>query len=603
MKKQVLHIIPGLVSILLFTGCGNTENGTMADTSAAAAKETSAGTLSVSDRESDAIALMSVTKTDLSELFSDRDYDIGVEEADAVKVMLSDAGSSADGDGVLVDGDTITVTEEGTYVLTGTLSCGQVIVDAADAKVQLVLGGVSVTSEDSAAIYVKNADKVFLTLEEGTENAVSNEKGFDENEEDKVDAAIFSDSDLTINGSGALSVTSPAGHGIASKDELSITGGTIEITAENAGMKCNDELAVADGNVTINTVSGKGIKSDTLIAVLGGSFTIATGADDGLHSDGAVMIAGGDFVIRAGDDGIHADGVLSVSGGTIDIEESNEGLEGLGIELAGGHISIIAKDDGLNATNGADGDEFGFGFGGMEEEQDADGEDTSGDFSTYTSYVAISGGTLTVDAGGDGLDSNGTLTVSGGETVVYGPTNNGNGALDYGTEAVITGGSLVAFGSSGMAVNFGNDSEQGSILLTFDTQEAGSSVTLKDADGAVVYEGSSKKAFGSVLISVPEIADGKTYRVTAGTSEMEITMDGRIYGGGNGMMGPGMPDGGMMPENGGMMQNPPQEGRMPQEGPQEGQINGDRKGPGMQKGRMPEKLQTTEEAGETPEEE
>ncbi|MCR5655433.1 MAG: carbohydrate-binding domain-containing protein, partial [Lachnospiraceae bacterium] len=469
MIKQYRFLIYMLLTGTLFlAGCGSSAVET-------SGSDTSTTTVNSSDESAAAIeeitATSSVTTSDLTTLFSDRDYEVGYEESDAVVLTLGTNGSGSgvevaqgDASAVTIDGDVVTITEEGTYVLSGTLTDGAIIVNAPEAKVQIVLNGVDITSADQAAIYVADADKVFVTLAAGSKNSLANGGSFTAIDDENVDAVIFSTSDLTMNGSGSLSVLSPGGHGIASKDELTVTGGTYEIEALNAGMKANDELAIADGSFTIHCSEGKGLKSETLVSVSDGTFTIVTDADDALHSDGAIMIAGGDFMISAGDDGMHADGVLSIGGGTIDITESYEGLEGLGIEIAGGEVSVVAKDDALNATNGADGDEFGFGFGGQEENLDADDASTdeeSTDYSSYTAYVKISGGSLTVDAEGDGLDSNGTLEISGGDIIVYGPTMGGNGTLDYGSSATITGGTIIAFGPSSMEVNFTSDSTQG----------------------------------------------------------------------------------------------------------------------------------------------
>ena len=207
------------------------------------------------------------------------------------------------------------------------------------------------------------------------------------------------------------------------------------------------------------------------------------------------------MAIASGDDGVHADGQVIVNDGTIAISESYEGIEGNEkVLIVGGQITLTSSDDGFNGDT-----------------------------------IEISGGHTEIDAEGDGIDANGILTVSGGETYVSGPTGDGNGALDYETDAVITGGILVAAGSSGMAVNFGNNSTQGSVLVNMDCQEAGTDIVLTDASGTELINWQLSKQYTSVVISCPGIAQGESYTLKAGTSKTTVTMDSLIYGTGNTM--------------------------------------------------------------------
>lgn len=209
-----------------------------------------------------------------------------------------------------------------------------------------------------------------------------------------------------------------------------------------------------------------------------------------------------------------------ITGGTIHVVESYEGIEGLSIDITGGTIDVTSSDDGLNAAGGNDSS----GFGGR-----------GGDIFAVEegAYIRISGGTLHVNASGDGIDSNGDLTISSGETYVSGPTNSGNGALDYNGEGVITGGIFVAVGSSGMAQNFSNSSTQGAIMVTVNTQMAGSSISLADSSGKELVSWTTDKEYASVVVSCPEITVGETYLLTTGNNTQEITMDSLIYGGGS----------------------------------------------------------------------
>lgn len=240
--------------------------------------------------------------------------------------------------------------------------------------------------------------------------------------------------------------------------------------------------------------------------------------------------------------------------------ESYEGLEGLSIDIAGGDIDVTSSDDGLNAAGGNDSSGFEGGGGDIFAVEEG-------------AYIHISGGKLHVNASGDGIDSNGTLTISGGETYVSGPTNGANGSLDYNGEGVISGGIFVAAGSSGMAQNFSSSSTQGAMMVTVDVQTAGSTISLSDSSGKELVSWVADKEYASVIVSCPEITEGDTYTLTAGSSTQEITMDTLVYGSGGmgGQRGGGAPGqdrsmkGGEVPGQRGPMENreaPEQNGPM-----------------------------------------
>ena len=456
--------------------------------------------------ESSTTTSSSVTETDASDMFSDRDKEVGYDESESVIISLADNSSSCESDAVSITENTITIKDEGTYILSGSLSDGMVIVEAEDTdKVQIVLNGVSISNDQSAALYVRSADKVFVTVTtaSGTENTLEhNGSSYTAIDENNIDAAVFSKSDLTLNGEGTLTVTAQEGHGIVSKDDLVLTSGTYVITSASHGLSGKDSVRIANGSYTI--VSGK----------------------DGIHaqnkddsSSGFVYLAGGTYTISAGDDGIHAASNVTISDGKIDITQSYEGIEGLSIDIAGGEISVLASDDGINAAGGND-SSSSEGFQG--------GDDQFA--STEGAYIQISGGVLHVNASGDGIDSNGDITVSGGETYVSGPTNDGNGSLDYSGSAQITGGIFAASGSSGMAQNFDSSSTQGTIMVNIDEQEGNTEISLLDSSSTELLSWTAEKQYSSIIISTPEIQQGETYTITAGTAEQNIAMDSLVYG-------------------------------------------------------------------------
>lgn len=526
-RKRVLPIL--LIGSLLLGGCG-------------------------SENKEEVSSESTMSTMDLSEMFTKRDLEIGYEEEESTKITLLDQKSSCDSDAVQIEEDTITITEEGTYILSGTLTDGMVIVNAEETDhVQLVLDNAEITSSESAAIYVLSAEKVVITTASGSENQLENGGTYTAIDENNIDAVIFSKSDLTLNGSGKLCITAKAGHGVVSKDDLALTSGTYEITAESHGISGKDSVRIADGTIQISA------------------------GEDGIHGSnsddeslGFVYIAGGVLEISAGDDGIHADSEVQIVDGKINISQSYEGIEGETIEISGGETTVNSADDGLNATTGTEespeesvgevvtdttgtveeppekpekpegstgeemgkpGNEFENGFGkefgnepgggAMDVEEDA--------------YIQISGGILQITASGDGLDSNGSIFISGGETYVSGPTDGGNGSLDYGIEAVISGGIFAAAGSSEMAQNFSESSTQGTMMVTVDAQESGSQIILQDSSQNEIFSWIPEKEYTSVLISCPEIEEGEIYSLIAGNVTQQITMESLIYE--NGQMG------------------------------------------------------------------
>lgn len=247
--------------------------------------------------------------------------------------------------------------------------------------------------------------------------------------------------------------------------------------------------------------------------------TITIEADsDGIDAEETLQIDGGSMTIAAGDDGVHSDRDLIITDGTIDVTKSYEGLEGMTVTIEDGDISVVSSDDRLNAAGDpADGNmpsggpqDGGFG-GGMDEAHDYN-------------FIVINGGTINVNADGDGIDSNGDLIVTGGTIYVSGPTNGGNGALDYAGNATISGGTIVAVGASGMAQNFGSDSTQGCMLVTVSESTLTGTLTLTDSDGNVIVSYSPEKAYNSVVISSPDIKKGATYTLATGDTTNTVTM-------------------------------------------------------------------------------
>lgn len=412
------------------------------------------------------------------DLYSERDLEQSYDESEAYYIELT--------------GGSVTIDEAGTYVISGNTDDGSVIIDVSNEdKVQLVLNGCSIASSTSAAIYVKNADKVFITTAEGSVNTLSNTTGFEADGDTDVNGVIFSNDDLTLNGLGTIIIES-VHHGIVGKDDLTITGGTYEITS----------------------------------------------SEDALHANDILAIDGGEFTIDSGDDAVHCELDLVITGGTINIVSCVEGLEGTTVTVNDGDITVTASDDAVNAA----------------------GE--SGDTMTADAscYVTINGGSLNITTYGDGIDSNGDLTVTGGTVTISGPENGGNGSLDYAGNGSITGGSFIAAGMSGMEMNF-TEAAQGSMLVSTGVQTAGTQITVTGSDGNEIMSFTPSTSYSCVLISSPELQTGETFTITAGVNSQEVTLEENIYGQTSGFgagRGPG-PDNGQPHERPDGFDGPPPE--------------------------------------------
>ena len=286
---------------------------------------------------------------------------------------------------------------------------------------------------------------------------------------------------------------------------------------QNADMTDGDS---ADEEIeTDESTSTKGLKAGQLIQVTGGIFTMDT-LDDAIHSDSDVTINGGDFTIATGDDGLHADADVIITDGKLLVEKSYEGLEGMNVTISGGHVALTTEDDGININGGSS--EFGMPFG-QTSEQTESAEQTEDE----QSLLLIEGGYVYVNANGDGLDSNADIRMTGGTVLVYGPENNGNGALDYDGTFSLEGGTLMAAGSSGMAMGVSDTSTQKTVMMTFpETLEAGTAVYVENSKGEQIYAVAPEKAFQTIVISTPDFVNGETYTVSYGGTLKGDMIDG-----------------------------------------------------------------------------
>ena len=511
-------------------------------------------------------------------------YDHREADEDATLITLSGSSISISGSGAKAEGSVVTISQKGDYIISGNLSEGQIIVDSGEDAVHLFLDGVTLSNDDGPVIYVKSAKNAYISLEEGSVNCLSDGGKYTlEDGEDEPDAVIFSKADLIINGSGTLKIDANYACGIRSKDDLVIRSGNYEIESVDDALKGKDLLAVYDGDISI-TCGGKGLVSTNseeegkgIVYVENGNFKIHSG-DDAMHSNTNILILGGEFDIESQDDGIHADNVCLVYNSSVNISKSYEGIEGSIVDLAASNISVYADDDGVNAAGDsgeADASQNNMGRGGF---MDANADN----------IIYIDGGSVYVNAKGDGIDSNGYIYIYGGDTVVDGPENDGNGFFDYGIDCVMSGGTVIAAGSSGMLQSIGESSEVYAVVAGTGSQKAGTEVVISDADGNEVVSYTPSKSYSAVLFAGFDFTKGSSYTASAGGTELgSVSISGASntignvggfgggrggFGGGHGGFnrGDGTQDGTMTPPDGNMPGNgrqmTPPDGSIPDNG-------------------------------------
>lgn len=542
-----------LLAALALTGCSATS---ASNTSATSTISTS--TSSDSDTKSKTADSFSTDVKNGAKLAEDTHYsakDLTWDSSSEVTIDLSNPTAT---DGVTVSDGVITITKAGNYRLSGTYS-GQVKVEAADSDmVRLILDNATITNSTGAAINVVEADEVVIYTASGSTNTVSDGSSYSDTASGSPDAAIYSKSDLTLAGEGALKVEGNYEEGIHTTDGLVIASGTLEVTAANTGIKGKDYVDILDGTVTV-TATKDGIK--------------ATNDTDG--NRGWVRLSGGTVNISAGDDGFKAERVLEISGGTLNITESNEGIEAQYINILDGTVNVTSSDDGINASystssssstestsssttqtsqtaqsnqtaqniqsgQSAQGNAAQGGQGGQ---PPAGGQAPSGNmgqppagggggmgggggtFEVVDATINIAGGTITVNANGDGIDSNGTATLSGGTLVVNGPFTGGNTSLDTNGDLLLNGTTVVAGNSGDMFEAPASSSTSGYVKLTnLSNVSSGTTIQVADSSGKVVanYKVTNSNT-ALILVSSANITKGQSYTVYTTTDSVDAS--------------------------------------------------------------------------------
>ena len=561
LKSVLSALLCVLLCTLLLTGCS--------------------GKNSVTDTTTPASGTSTNTAVHADNLESRVDFE------NAIQIDLN--STTAPESGVSIKDSVFTISRGGTYIISGNLN-GQVLVNADKQDVWLVLDSAHITCEDNAPLYIEDAKNTYLIIRSGSENSLTDGSTYDVAADADPDATLFCKNDLIIGGGGSLTIDSNYNNALHTKDTLTINSGNITIDSVDTGIKAKDGLTIAGGNLSVTSAgdgiqttnaeeSDKGsmlisggnitvesqkdaIQSENSLTISGGNFDLKTGGgaenadykynspmggfrggyeddstdvsmkalkaqgtltvtngsfsinseDDALHSNSDVTVSGGTFSIATGDDGIHADSVTTIDGGDITITTSYEGIEGSEVYINDGTIHLTASDDGVNSAGGGD-----TGYGGF-------GPDSFGSSSDYK--LSINGGYLYVDAGGDGLDSNGSITVCGGLTIVNGPTDNGNSPFDWERECTVSGGTFIAAGSAGMMETVSSASTQCCLAVNMgNTLQGNTIVSITDgADFNLSF--APAKNYSYIFVISPDLTEGTDYSVYTGGSHSGNATDG-----------------------------------------------------------------------------
>ena len=570
MNKKILTSATSvtLLAALALTGCSTTSNalasGTTADSSVGTTATTSSATATdtAASNSSFSTNVKSGEKLDVDTHYSEQDLSWDTSSETAI-----DLSNPTATDGVTVEDGTLTITKAGTYKLSGEYQ-GQIKVETADSDaVRLVLDNANITNSSGAALNVVNADEVILYSASGTTNTISDGADYTATGEDDPDAVVYSKADMTIAGEGALKVNGNHEDGIHTSDGLVIASGTLEVNAANTGIKGKDYVDILGGTINV-TAQQDGIKS----------------TNDTDEGQGWTRLSNGTVTVNAGDDGFKASRVVEISGGSLTVEQSDEGIEAQYINVSGGDVNVTSADDGMNASlktsdsestdssantsdtanqqqnNQQQGSIPGGQQSGTSNQQQQgmgqppampggnaqDGKSQNGTtgtgqqgmgqppqggmpgggggtFEVIDAAINVSGGHVTVNAEGDGIDSNGVTTLSGGTLIVNGPSQDGNAALDTNGDLLLNGATVLSGSTADMFEAPSTNSTSGYLKLTNSSGfEQGSTVQVADSSGKVVANYKvTKSNVQLVLVSSSSIVKGQSYTAYTTTSAVD----------------------------------------------------------------------------------
>ena len=508
---------------------------------------------------------------DFQTQYSEKDLESNWSESDCTLISASDSGFEISGTGAKAENTTLEITEAGTYLLRGSIKDGNILINSNDTKaVRLVFDNFSISCSYDSPLKVPVADKVIITLADGTKNYISDTLRTSTGAEDEATGAVYCQSNLTFNGNGTLDVDAKFADGIVSKDKLRIVSGNINVTSADDGLVGRDLFALKDGSIKVTSL-GDGVKStydkDTEKGqiIIEGGFLDITSEKDGIQSENILLINGGNIKIMSGggsengevhrddmmgggfgrgqnaaqatqtetesrkgmkspyfvginggtteinsaDDAVHSDKDIIVNDGTIKLESGDDGLHAeILIEINGGVLDVSKSYEGVEAQY--------IEVNGGENNISSDDDGFNASSSDYSAEMTLTfnGGNTYVDAYGDGLDSNGNVYINEGVVLVSGPVNNGNGALDCGdrnNEIIINGGTLVAAGSSGMFELPSETSTQNIVAISSLSMTPGMACTLVDKNQKELISFDIKKDSQAIAISTPDIKTGESY--------------------------------------------------------------------------------------------
>lgn len=570
MNKKILTSATSvtLLAPLALTGCSTTSNAlasgtTVADSSVGTTATTSSATATdnAASNSSFSTKVKSGEKLDVDTHYSEQDL-----SWDASSETAIDLSNPTATDGVTVEDGTLTITKAGTYKISGEYQ-GQIKVETADSDaVRLVLDNANITNSSGAALNVVNADEVILYSASGTTNTISDGADYTATGENDPDAVVYSKADLTIAGEGTLKVNGNHEDGIHTSDGLVIASGTLEVNAANTGIKGKDYVDILGGTINV-TAQQDGVKS----------------TNDTDEGQGWTRLSNGTVTVNAGDDGFKASRVVEISGGSLTVEQSDEGIEAQYINVSGGNVNVTSADDGMNASlktsdsestdssantsdtanqqqnNQQQGSLPGGQQNGTSNQQQQgmgqppamsgtsqDGTSQNGTtgtgqqgmgqppqggmpgggggtFEVVDAAINVSGGNITVNAEGDGIDSNGVTTLSGGTLIVNGPSQGGNAALDTNGDLLLNGATVLSGSTADMFEAPSTNSTSGYLKLTNSSGfEQGSTVQVADSSGKVVANYKvTKSNVQLVLVSSSSIVKGQSYTVYTTTSAVD----------------------------------------------------------------------------------
>ena len=461
--------------------------------------------------------------------FTENDLNGSWDPEGAEEILLQDTSVNMSGNGAYMrDGDLV-ITASGRYVIRGSLSNGSIRIDASrNSKIWLLLDGVSLFRQDDACIRIDEADKVFLTLAPGSQNTVESGSVYGEEAlSDGTDGVIFARDDLTINGSGALTVRGGCKHGISANDDLVITGGYIDVTSPEDGIRANDRLNLCSADITVHAGDDAIVLNhDTgTLCIASGTLTLYA-KDDGIHSASDILLNDGSLQITCADDAFHTDAGFSMTGGDIHILDSHEGIEAHDIRISGGTLEILCRDDGMNANSGLNSQDLVIGPDGVQTE-------TARSAPSSLPAVTISGGSIRIynpwGMNADGIDSNGDITINGGSVFISLLGTGENCPLDCGLEnggtLLLNGGIIIACGGTAAEAVSEASTQCALLYLPESYTSSDMDLVLMEENGETLLSEKIPLSFSSAILSCPGLKKGQAYQLGLGEEVISLILN------------------------------------------------------------------------------